>query len=651
MRRARNAGTEACARVTLLVSMFIAVGACIGCTPTPKSFAPPGKTAWVPEGCRSVPGDNPVLGLPAEFSRAFHVDTMNSDEVSIALAPVFEFDWVAEPSFYIPEGPTFDRDGNLYFNPLFPGEEVILVSLEPDTGTRRWDIEGFSYGGGAPLVLEDPLNLGEQIIYHGVYDRALAVKPDGTVLWDVPTGLPAPPPLGDEIPSGYHCFGLNYHAQADALVGVVHDGHIYVLDRATGAQLLSTPYLIPGEPSPPRDTLLLPEAITEKADDALRPLMGALPSSAKPLDLITSIVLGYESKVANYFSVDVHTDRIWVAATAPDEEDGTVDGVSEFGALYCLELVTSGGPPYTIQELFHTSFPGGTASTPSLTADGTRVYMGDNLGNLIAIDTADGSKIWELDMGRQIFGSIAVASDNNELYPCTSDAVIKVADHGTYGSEVWRSRLDAYTPGLGQKNFNVLLATIGANGVFIQAGAGLELNGYPLPLKVGVGLLDRETGELRYFAEGLEESIAAMNSSPDGAVYLGFSPIRRAVSYALFGNLGMTHPLSGGVGKFGVKRFDLLIRDAACAASARALNAFNNAGPCPDSAEADIRQIQNLINQSRRSSTKAIADGDLTSGDWTTLDEYLSLAEASLSPGTLDVAAGHLQMVCDFFPN
>ena len=50
---------------------------------------------------------------------------------------------------------TFDRDGNLYFNPLFPGEEVILVSLDPDTGTRRWDIEGFSYGGGAPLVLDD----------------------------------------------------------------------------------------------------------------------------------------------------------------------------------------------------------------------------------------------------------------------------------------------------------------------------------------------------------------------------------------------------------------------------------------------------------------------------------------------------------------
>jgi hypothetical protein len=164
-----------------------------------------------------------------------------------------------------------------------------------------------------------------------------------------------------------------------------------------------------------------------------------------------------------------------------------------------------------------------------------------------------------------------------------------------------------------------------------------------------VGLLDRETGKLRYFAEGLEESIAAMNSSPDGSVYLGFSPLRRAVSYALFGELGMTHPLSGGVGKFGARRLDLLIRDAACAASARSLNAFNSAGSCPGSAEADIRQIRNLINQSRRSSAKAIADGDLTPSDWTTLEGYLTLAEGNLSPALLDAASAQLQQACDFF--
>ena len=110
-----------------------------------------------------------------------------------------------------------------------------------------------------------------------------------------------------------------------------------------------------------------------------------------------------------------------------------------------------------------------------------------------------------------------------------------------------------------------------------------------------------------------------------------------------------TPQLMGGVRKWTPERLDLLIRDAACAASARALNAFNNAGPCPDSAEADIRQIRNLINQSRRSSAKAIADGDLTPSDWTTLEGYLTLAEGNLSPALLDAASAQLQQACDFF--
>ncbi|MBM4026340.1 MAG: hypothetical protein FJ280_13200 [Planctomycetes bacterium] len=100
----------------------------------------------------------------------------------------------------------------------------------------------------------------------------------------------------------------------------------------------------------------------------------------------------------------------------------------------------------------------------------------------------------------------------------------------------------------------------------------------------------------------------------------------------------------------GVDETSLLIRDAVCAASARAANAFAFAGACPDSAEADIRQIRTLIDQSRRSSGQAVADGELTPADWETLDGYLSLAQASLAPGTLGEAAGFLEHACDFFP-
>jgi hypothetical protein len=182
-------------------------------------------------------------------------------------------------------------------------------------------------------------------------------------------------------------------------------------------------------------------------------------------------------------------------------------------------------------------------------------------------------------------------------------------------------------------------------------GAGYVISDFPVPLKVGVGLLDRETGKTRYFADGLEETVSAMSTGPDGAVYLGHSPLRRAVAWGFFGDLGWTHPILGGVGKYAARRLDLLIRDAACAGSARAVNAHNNAGTCPDSVEVDIRQIQGLIDQCRRSSAKAIADADLTPSQWATLDGTLTDAEAALSVTTLDVAAGHLQQACDFFPN
>ena len=37
---------------------------------------------------------------------------------------------------------SFDSDGNLYFAPLLPYEDVVMISVDPDTGARRWAIAG-----------------------------------------------------------------------------------------------------------------------------------------------------------------------------------------------------------------------------------------------------------------------------------------------------------------------------------------------------------------------------------------------------------------------------------------------------------------------------------------------------------------------------
>ena len=270
--------------VTVLISLIFS-----SCSPTPNPYSPPERTDWAPDGPRLVPyiGDasdpagGDVLGNPAGFFRTMHGDSLNSDEVAIAAAPVFEQDWVSEPNTFNGTGPTFDKSGNLYFSPVrTSGEEVLLISLDPNDGSRRWAITGGPKGCGAPLVLDDPDNPGEQIIYVGSYDRALAVKPDADtnldkvvetaeMVWDVPTGLTATP--GERPPT---IFGLNYDPATDSLIGLAEDNHIYVLDRKSGSLLLSSPYSLPDIAPSPARSINIPDFIKPRVDQNSRALVG-----------------------------------------------------------------------------------------------------------------------------------------------------------------------------------------------------------------------------------------------------------------------------------------------------------------------------------------------------------------------------------------
>ena len=55
---------------------------------------------------------------------------------------------------------------------------------------------------------------------------------------------------------------------------------------------------------------------------------------------------------------------------------------------------------------------------------------------------------------------------------------------------------------------NALTATVTANGVVVMIGGGKKLLGKTLMLHMGMGLLDRKTGKLRYFAQGREDPLA-----------------------------------------------------------------------------------------------------------------------------------------------
>jgi outer membrane protein assembly factor BamB len=592
---------------------------------TAKVFPPPARTNWKPTGCRTTGADIPALASRAAW-RSLHADEVNTDEVATAYPPMFAPDWVAETATWNPTGPVFDDAGHLYFVPAFPYENVALISLDPTTGARRWSIPNTTAappGGGTPLVLDDPDHAGEQIIYVGLYDRIFAVRPDGSLLWDQPTGLTGTPAI---------VFGINYHPPTDALVGLSRDGFIYAVDRRTGVSILTAPFQLPGVISPPGPPLAATPPILACAQIEFERLAKV---DGQPISDVVDVLLGNRTEVANFFSIDPATGRLWVGATAPDAEDGATDGVSSLGALYALDLVAS-GPAYGVNERCHASFAGGTASTPALPHDGSRVYLGDNVGNLLAID-GDCQTIWSVPVGGQITGSVAVSSDNREVYASTGAAIHQVIDHGPTASIQWSTALDVFDllPGQIQRNAN--LAGIGANGIAFQAGAGYAI-GNGLFVTTGMGLLDRLDGHVRWFAEGLDETVAVMSSGPDGALYIGNSPLRRVFMYCV-AQLGIVPvpvaaPL-GGIRKYSPSRYDRFFRDIVCAAADRASNARRQQRDCPTSTAADATQIGQGIAQAHQTLTRATAGAEFPPDVAARLGRRLTRADSRLRAGKL----------------
>jgi hypothetical protein len=446
---------------------------------------------------------------------------------------------------------------------------------------------------------------------------------------------------GERSPT--HSFGFNYHPRTDSLVGVTLGGDVFAFNRVTG-ESVAPAFLIPGAPALSQE-LALPQFVVDASNDLTDAVFGTTPSGLSFYSTIVDVIFGGGSNVTNYFAIDPNTSVVYVAATAPDEDDGTVDGVSELGAIYALDLVDDGTGGLEFRVLHSASFEGGTGSTPSVSEDGRRVYVSDNVGNVIAYDD-ELNEIWRFDLGSPVAASIAVSPDNAELYAVTQEDVFKLIDQGENASLEWVATLEAFEddPEI-EVVFQALTPSITANGIAVSVGGGKLLAGRGIMLRVGVGLLDRVTGELRSFTEGREESIAVTSIGPDGGIYTASSPVRRVSGKALYPAL--TQDIIGGISRYKPVRNDLLVRDASCAAGTRARNAATIVDAAPASAAEDMRQIQVLIDQSRAAVARAVEDGDLDRATAGALESDLDGAEAHLTMDGLASAASDLLRVCN----
>ena len=615
----------------------------------PRVFGPPAKTEWRPVGARDA-GEHSYDIIPEPTTwHAIHVDVGNSDSVWGVAAPMFELDWVAEPAYFVGNGPLFDNQGNLYFSPQFyHGERVVLVSLDGQTGERRWTIPADDeiQASSPAFILNDPENPGSQIIYIVGFDRVMALRPDGSTLWSKATGLTlTAADSGNKDKTKFH--SLNYHPATDSLVSITKAGGLFAFSRKTG-DLIAAIGQIPGAPAISGKGTKIPKFILNRVDPLMDTAFGKTDQGLSLFSSAVNYIYGGGGIVTNFFSIDPDSSRIYMAATAPDAEDGTEDGRSELGAIYALNLVDNGNGGLEFQVLNRKTFQGGTGSTPALSADGQRLYVSDNEGHVIALDS-ELDEVWRVNVGEPLVGSITVAADNNELYAVTANDVIQLIDTGDRGNRGWTAELTGFD---GYANVdvqsNALTATATANGVVVMIGGGKTILGRTLMLHMGMGLLDRATGKLRYFAEGREDSLAMSVVAADGSIYVAHSPLRRAVGKAMYPDL--TPEVTGGIARFKPIRLDLLARDAICAAEARGANA-STLDKTADSAaiSTDILQIKVLLRQASNAVDKAVYDGDMTTEKASMIEDLMEQSAEKLTPANLELAVTEMSAACGMF--
>jgi hypothetical protein len=619
--------------------------------PDLRQFPTPAPTEWKPEGTRGVPDYGPVLG-GQNLWRQRHGDNMNRDEITTAIGPKFEIDWVSDETKFHTVAASFDREGNAYTGPVYPANRAIAEKYDGRTGETKWILttDKTQTLASIPILFDDPES-GEERLVAATREEMVVARTDGSVVWRAPTGLNAPPPEANDANFGeFITWGPEYNAKADGFVILGGNGEMAMLDRRTGRNLLAQPFRIDGAPSPRRGGILTPEC-GEYVDFIMRPAFFPNAPPGVTSNRITEAVIGEGVVNANNFSIipsGPNIGRMPVSSTAPDGFDGEEDGISEYGAHVILETTPVGGGQFKFEPKCFVPFLGGSATTAAGSPDGSRFYTADSDGNLLAIATDNCEILWSLDLPEQIIASPAVANDNGEIYTASFNRLIQVLDRGDHGERGWTAsvnicvRPDDVPAGPGFLQGQLVSAPIGANRLAITAGCGPLYRPNPddpndpdddfsnvaflIPLRIGAVAIDRQTGQAVSYGQEFEDATSLVVLDQNGGMYNPRSPTRDIFSRLYYPDL-LDPVVRGGLARFKPEDYALLFREGAHAAKDRERRAYDIRLIQADGTLADLLQTEDSVAQFRRLASRAIDERDLSSRQWKDIDKNLRKIE------------------------
>jgi outer membrane protein assembly factor BamB len=341
---------------------------------------------------------------------AVHADPGNTDyapvdgaaDLTLAWHRSFEGDIrIGALEWTINLGPTVSPDGRVYLTSTTP--DCHLQAIDADSGDTVWCAPELDY----LAVVSSPVLDRQGRAFVADSDAMHAFDPDGEQLWESPiVGVPL---SAQFTPAG-------------RLVFVTHVGVVYVLDRETGEPVMDPVELVPD-----------PDWDASSGMWACARGTEGCPSANTP-------------------AVDLDRGRLFFTFWEPGAPQAGVRAMQiEEGAT------TSVVPLWSNDDI-----PGGTASSPDLSADGTRIYVTDNVGNAHAIDSATGETIWTFPIGVSSGGSASLSPDG-VIMPA-GGPLQAVRDDGTAGSQLWREPSIQNRGIATQVAGGLAYATVGAEG-------------------------------------------------------------------------------------------------------------------------------------------------------------------------------------------
>jgi outer membrane protein assembly factor BamB len=316
-----------------------------------------------------------------------HADGANTDYSPVAGPDQVELAWVRNFDGNMNVGATIDREGRLYLTEN--SADCNLHVLEPTTGATVWcsdEVDRFS-------SISSPLIDNEGRVFLADGEAMHAFDRDGNLLWEVPIeGVP----LSAQF------------TQNGRLLFMTHIGRIYVLRRETGAPVLPVVELIPGATWDPSQGVL---------------------ACAQGLEACPA---------ANTIGIDISRGRFYFTFWAP--------GAPQAG-LRAMQITES--PTPTLTPLWTSdALPGGSASSPVISADGSRVYVNDNVDSVHALDAATGATIWSEPIGYASGGSPSM-SPRGLIMPAGggTSPLLAISDQGDHADRAW-TRSDLLNRGL-----------------------------------------------------------------------------------------------------------------------------------------------------------------------------------------------------------